>query len=282
MEVTTSNPSPTLFHQACAVVSILESLVVAGLLIPGLIYWEVCFTFTSVLLLPWPFILAVQQYRGTFRGHPTAAAWALGLSSLPIPILVMVILGGVLSQRAPWGLLATLLILLVTQIVVVLSNWRWLGTLKADAVQGYWPPTSKRITVPELMLVVAGAAVVLAVGVPLAKPLSGISVPAASTPLSLPEGARDVTYDVTSYYTRYQCTVEEANFLKWFQERDRGEELEPIRGSVQVWSFVAGSVTVKRRAVTDGWYYRWRKEDQGLSITFDRQTSRLYYDTHSR
>lgn len=263
-------------------ISILESLAFAGLLIPGLVHWEVCFTFTSVIFLPWPILLAVQQYRGSFRCHPSGAAWALGLSCIPLPILTVFTLAGFTAADPSWRLLTCGLLLLVAQTIVVLSNWNWLHTLNAATREGWWPPPIKTVSVLELLLLVTSVAVVLTAGLYVAKPLRGISVSASATPFSLPQGTHDVTYDVASYYERYECTVEEKSFLTWFDEKYGDAQLESIEDTVYVQTFVGDSFHLENHAVTNGWQYRWRKEDQGVSITFDRQNSRLYYDSHTR
>lgn len=279
MDSHSSTPQPSILQQACAVLSILVSLAFAGILIPGLIYREVCFTFTSVLFLPWPIILAIQQYRGTFRRRPSAAAWAWGLSFFP---LVIFVLAGIITSDSPRYFLVCFLLLFPAQSVVVLCNWTWLYTLNTAVREGWNPTTNKTMTVSELMLLVAGIAVVLAVGLPFAKPLRGISLPASSTPFSLPEGAYKVTYVAASYYRRYECTVDETSFLEWFQMRNEDVQLEPIQQGIAVQTFVGNSFTLKSVVVTDGWHYSWQEEDQGIYITFDRQTKRLYYHSHSR
>lgn len=282
MDSHSPTPQPSILQQACAVLSILESLAFAGILIPGLIYREVCFTFTSVLFLPWPVILAVQQYRGTFRRQTSAAAWACGLSSLPLSFLSIALRVGIASPGRDWQFLLWCVLLFAIQSVVVFANWKWLQTLSAAAREGWSPTTTKTITVAELMVLVAGIAVVMAVGLPLAKPLQGISVSASSTPFSLPEGAHDVTYEYASFHDRYECTVDEASFLAWFERRKEGEHLKSIQQGINVQTFVGNSFALKNLVVTDGWHYSWQEEDQGVYITFDRQTKRLYYHSHSR
>ncbi len=282
MEHDLSDPQPSLFHRICAVVLILESLALAGSLIPGLIYLEVCFTFTSVLFLPGAITLAIQQYRGTFRRIPSAAAWACGLSCVPLSVLTMLLLVGFASLGTHTLFLLWCALLWIAQSAIVLSNWKWLSTLNAAAKEGWHPSSDNKFTLSELALLVAGVAIILAVGVPQAKPLRGISVPASATPLSLPEGAYSVTYDVASYYKRYECTVDEASFLKWYEQRSEEAPLKPIEEEERVLTLASDSFDLEYRIITDGWYYRWRKGDQGLFIAFDRESGRLYYSSHTR
>ncbi len=272
-------PKPSFFHQACAVLSILGSSALIGTCLPGLIYWEACFTFSSLIMIPWPTILVIQQYRGTFRNNGSAAAWATVLTSFPLSIVALAG-AGILFQDPNWKTVLIFAALMIGITTVQLSNWLWWRILSRTAAAGLIPPNNAQFSVRELLLGIAIVAVILAVGIPLTKPLEGHNVAPDATPLSLPEASSSVTYQYASYFTRYECTVDEEHFLQWFAANYPESDLKPISGEVSRYNFK--TQRFESRVLKNGWRYAWREGDQAETITYDRDDQRLYYDANSR
>lgn len=287
-------PKPGLGQILTASVVILVCLLLSGACLPGLIYLEACATVSAVLLMSPAVLVAIMQYRSTFHGHLACANWMVlivGLIFAASLLVVFQVLGVMFSlvstseARPSLASIAVVVLLAIALATAVWSHWHWSDQLLAAVSIGSWSrsPTFQW-TLKELLLVIAAVAFVFAISLPHAKPLAGIDVAANSTPLSLPEGAREVTYQTASYFTRYECTVDEAAFLAWVRQKGLSQELTEVKYTT-VRAFTRSEDSpylLKRKVIKRAWKFRWRSQDQGEYITYDRDTGRLYYNSHTR
>ncbi|GAA4442443.1 hypothetical protein [Bremerella cremea] len=282
-----SAPRPGFVQVLAALITIGAAAATIGIMLPGLIYWEVCFTAGSVLLIPPALYFLYQQYRSTFRHDSSAAARILAMcvaaASLVLVVTQPLGFAELGSSQSPLVVVAVVLVIDLAVLVVIVSHWRWYHQLRAANAEGYWPAASGSFSLKELLLAFGVLAIVLGIGIPLTKPNEGIRVDPQQTPLGLPSGAREVTYRRTSYAIRYQCHLDEASFLAWQAERDDWE-FEPIsQASLKFLSEdPATPLALVPHIVQSGWVYHWHVEDQGLTITYDRDEERLFYYSHSR
>lgn len=278
--ITTEFPKPNLIHQLAAAVSILVSLAFIGTRIPGLVYLEPCFTFTSIIFVPWPTYHVIQQYRGTFRRNAKAATMAIGWPAF-CSVITGIALFGILGNM-PIGLVFMIASLSVANLLISIINWHWQRRLRAAIADGLIFIDKRGFTVKELLLTSASISIVLASAVPNLKPLRGHQVSAKDAPFFIPAGASDITYNYMSHSIRYECTIDEKAFLDHFAEE---EGIEPFSGGHFVQAFIDCSTVPYKlgdRRVFEGWTYSWQEEDRGRYFTYDRPTQRLYYYSHSR
>ncbi|RCS44738.1 hypothetical protein DTL42_17625 [Bremerella cremea] len=291
-------PRPNLAHILAAVAIILLSLVFIGTLVPALIIPDGCTTFSAIIFLPWPVILAVVQYRGTFRRNPKSARIAF-LSSVFLAVLPFLVLGVVLTSGAAFAIRFSFWLKLMAASLLtlgmMLANGHWYWELKEAVTDDWIGPASRIISLRESLLFVGAICVVLGVAVPIVhntKPNQALHVTAEETPFSLPEGAYDVTYFRYFGGTRFQCTAEEDAFLAWYDEGvgtleslAANQPLDPIQkptGTGVIVGFAANGPITEPQSVTSGWKYYWNREDRWVSVLYDRLNKRLYYEINTR
>lgn len=280
-------PSPTIDQVLSALVVIALTSAFIGLFVPGLIYWEVCITFGSVLMIPPALFTGYQQYRSTFLKHPSGAKWALGVwlavGGLALWMVQLFLYMALQENEATLLGIAAVIGADLLMVTIAVSHWRWYKKLQTAVTEGYWPAPRKWFTLKEVMLSTLALAIVSAVAAPQVKPNQGVQVAARQTPLSLPPGAKRVTYQRTSYTLQYQCDLDEAAFLAWQSSRE-DRKFEPVtQASLSILSEdLAKPLVLVPHVVQKGWQYHSYFEDQGTTITYDRNQQRLYYYSHTR
>ena len=205
---------------------------------------------------------------------------AIGLPAFTSLMTGMATIG--ILGNMPISVFFTLTSISLGALLISIVNWHWQKTLRTAMEAGLIFIDKRGISIKEMLLVVAAISVVLAAAVPNLKPLQGHQVPAKDAPFFIPAGARDVTYDYTSYTVRYECTIDEQSFLNHFADANA---LEPFSGGRIIQAFSDCSTVPYQlgdREITEGWIYKWNEEDRGRYITYDRPTQRLYYYFHSR
>ncbi|WP_146118812.1 hypothetical protein [Blastopirellula marina] len=250
------------------------------------------------MFLPWPVILAVVQYRGTFRRVPKSARRALLfsvlLAGLPFLVLAAVLTSGA-AFRIGYSFWLKWLVAMIVALGIVLANRHWYRKIKAAVDNGWVAPTSQTISLREAMLLVGAIFVVLCVAVPIArneKPNQALHVTAEDTPFALPAGAHDVTYFRYHGGHYLQCSAEEDAFLAWYDQgvgtlesQAANVPLSPIQapvGASIITGFADNGPITEPQSVTSGWQYYWNQEDRWVSVIYDRPNKRLYYKINTR
>jgi len=110
----------------------------------------------------------------------------------------------------------------------------------------------------------------------------------AEAPISLPDGASDVSYYLRAPFdpaTAYEFSISEEGFRKWAEEREWPlQEIgdEPV--TITRYGAYAHTANAQREAsVADGLYYEhYYEPDAGLHAVYDRRQGRAYYYVHTR
>jgi hypothetical protein len=262
--------------------------------------WDPCSLFGGLVILPLPAILAVAQYRATFRQNTKAASTSAlllfiigGLAFLAFAVT----LGEMLIEgvRLPW--ISLLLPMLATGVVGCLAAWinlSWSRRLTKVRPSATNPTAPIRFSVRELLAAVAVIAFVtclVAHFIRSTPPRYAENVSRDKAPFGLPVNARDISFCQGFRGTiAYEFTIDEADFIAWVRsgigsiESDAANvPLRPITTPYEIRRFYAlssGLAGPDSTTIANGLYYHWSKEDRGVYAAFDRTTNRAYYFAH--
>lgn len=262
--------------------------------------WDPCSLIGGAILLPFPVILAFQQYCGTFRNIAKAAKRS---AVLLFVLAGFAFLGFILTLgemivegvQIPW----TSLILPMLAVVVISGISGWLNlcwsrelkrSLTEDAHAGVRVLFSKR----EILVAVAAATCVTAVVTYLirstppryaenvARDRAPIDLPAEATKISFCQGFRGTI--------AYEFTIDEKGFVEWVESGIGSLESDAANVSIRATkepytiprytSLMESSTAPESITITDGLYYDWSEEDRGIYAAFDRTSNRAYYYAH--
>lgn len=119
-----------------------------------------------------------------------------------------------------------------------------------------------------------------------AQPQAGISATAAGAPkLGLPADATDVRWYLAGAFqpnTTYDFATSRASFDQWAKAYDVRPLVGPRHGSSLVLAYDPATRTCAFQLIDEAIAYEWSEQDRGVSLVFDRQSSRAYYNSHSR
>ena len=263
-------------------------------------WWDPGTVIVGLLLLSFSIILAMEQYRGTFRRVRNAAELTSAMLFLVggagalafISTLCEFVLAG--TGGSGIGLLRPMAPILLSMLAVAAStlppawlNLRWARSLPK--------PTTDRprlqFTLRELLGFMTAIAVV--VGLTAAQihpppPKYAEHVAPADAPISLPEDATDVSYCRGFRGSiAYEFTTTEANFRQWVDSGIGSVESQaadlpivPIVKPVSIRRYNVYSADLTGPdsvTVTAGLDYSWRYEDRSVHAVFDSTTNRAYY-----
>ncbi len=292
---------PTLLHRVCAALAIAASLGILCVFVAGCVD-EPFYAFAGVIVVPCCLGVAALQYFGTFRRHMGSAdgvgvvfflfgafATFVGVMSLGDAVMK----GLSLTLTAPF--VAIVATVAVINVAVGLMNWMWARRLRAAIAEGASPARRgwswrEAVGAAAVLAAMTGATAYMIRTTP---PRMAEHVTAEEAPVGLPDGASDVSYRLGARGTRaYEFTVEEQAFRDWVQSGigsveslSDGVELEEIDSPFTPYrylDFERGSADqLNGPRVSNGLHYGWSKEDRGIYVTFDRDTNRAYYFSHS-
>ncbi len=301
-EVTASTPPrPSLLLQACSVLTITASLwLVTVALSTFAVRWDPCYWFSGTILFPLPAVLAVQQYRGTFRRKRNAAFAAgilLCIAGGYAFFAFAVTLGETLlrGDELHWYPLLVLLLIGVSASLFAWMNFRWLQQLPAVIPTGKHSGGGKRFTMRELLAAFTAIAFMFGCMVHAVRSLPSQfaeHVSRDAAPFDLPAGARDVCYARGIRGTlAYEFSIDQPGFLEWIDSGIGSMESEaanvpvkPITAPYTIRSYRSFSSDLSgpdRVTITNGLYYHWSKEDRGVYAAYDRAAQRAYYYFHA-
>jgi hypothetical protein len=252
----------------------------------------------GLIVLPFCVLLAIQQYRGTFRRVPSAAMTA---SVLLYIFGGFSLFGGVTTAGEAvmvgdslWLMFSFLIPMLAVATVAIAfgrMNARWCGKLRAAVAAGDAPANPRGFSLRELLLVVGVIAAMTTLTsqfIRTAPPRYAEHVEPSASPFSLPEGATDVSYCRGHRGTiAFEFTIDEAGFRGWVNAGIGSIESEsaniPVREITSPFiinCYHALSPELngpKEIAIANGLYYSWFKEDRGVYAAYDRDIGRAYY-----
>ena len=295
-------PRPSILLAVVSVVVIALNLLFVSFLIAT--WWtgpSFYAAFVIVFFLPISLVVAVQQYRGTFRhalsGASTMRIMSYGFSGLALFALVTNCLEG-LSEGG--SLRAVLLLSLIFTAIGALAfavgrmNDLWYRRLRLAIESEDGLQSRRGFSLRELLLGVSVIAAMFGATTYIIRsepPHYAEHVDASAVPLHLPEGAEDVSYYYfPSLMSGFECTTTEEEYRKWVEDRfgsleaHAGVEIEEIgtpKTMLRVANFAPESTDNDRAVITNGLHYSWSFEDRGVYAVFDRDTNRLYYYSHS-
>ena len=110
----------------------------------------------------------------------------------------------------------------------------------------------------------------------------------AEAPISLPDGASDVSYYLPEPFgpnLAFEFSISEEGFRKWAEEeewslKEIGDEPVTI---YRYAAFAHIAETEHEASVTNGLHYRYYDEpDAGIHVVYDRQRGRAYFRSQTR
>lgn len=262
--------------------------------------WDPCSIIGGVILLPLPGVLAIQQYRGTFRYNAKAAL----ISS----VLLFIVAGFALfafamtlaemiveNVRIPW--VSLILLMLGTGVVAGASAWinlSWSRRLRQSATADAHTADRVSFSMREFLVAVTAIACVTALVnyfVRSTPPRYAENVARDKAPFGLPAEAAEISFCQGSRGTiAYEFTIDEKGFVAWVESGIGSLESDAANVSLQP---ITAPYSIRRHyglttkltgpdsiTIANGLYYDWSKEDRGVYAAFDRTTNRAYYYAH--
>jgi len=256
------------------------------------------------MLLPWCAVLAIQQYRGIFRGVPSGALTAAVLLFTASGLFLLVMLGTIANivtcarDAITWGMimppLAVPLVGMAICLLMASIDLRWANRLRRAYATGLARHKRSAVTGREgILLLAILAAMVGATSYMIAStpPRYAEHIDPAAAPFRLPAGASDVSYrkgyrgSIT-----YEFNINEHRFRTWVasgigsRESDlAGVTVKNITDAFTIpryTGWVPQSNEPEEVTITDGLYYSWSRQDRGVYAGYDRSSGRAYYYAH--
>ncbi len=264
--------------------------------------WDVCSVISGALVLPIPVFLEVEQYRATFRFNARAARHAGIFLAVISGVLWF---GGATNAYEAvmagwhsnyWWPLGILFGAAVLNTLAAWINFRWGRRLRDADARGALADRRKRFSRRELLLALAAVSITattVGYAILTTPPQYAEHVTANVAPMSLPKGARDISYARQSRgLNACEFTCEEGAFVEWvesgigsIESNASGNTVQPITSTYSILRYTAlmprGTMR-ERMPIENGLYYEWSHEDRGVYAAYDRTTGRGYYYSHSR
>jgi len=255
----------------------------------------------GLFVLPLCVLMAVQQYRGTFRCVQSAATTTSVLLYIMGGFLIFGVvtsageaIANSISLRMMASILIAMLIVATCSIAIGRMNALWSRRIRSAIDSGAVPAIKRGFSLRDLLLAVTVIAAMTAITSQLirsAPPWYAENIQASAAPFSLPAGATDVSYCKGYRGTiAYEFTINEPAFRGWVESGIGSIESEsaaiPIREITTPFTirryFTYSSKLNGPREITvnSGLFYSWSKEDRGVHAVYDRTTGRAYYYAH--
>lgn len=296
-------PKPPLALVVCALAVLAASVLFAAFAVMDLaVTWDPLSVASGVIFLPCSAGLYAAQYRAAFRGSVRAAETSALLLFVVGGFLLFgfaTTLGEIVLDTGGLDLsrLSLLVPILSMGLFGCYAGWlnlRWAQRLKRfEASTGNStraPRWSRRDALPGIVTLacVAGLAIWF---IQMTPPRYAEHVSADEAPFGLPAGATDVSFCHGYRGTiAFEFTVDEASFVEWvesgispLESKSESVPLGSIDGPLKMKRCYALASAMKGPnsiTITDGLYYGWTREDQGIYKAFDRNTGRAYCYKH--
>lgn len=255
----------------------------------------------GALGLPLSAVMAVQQYRGTFRQVPsggTTTSRLLYICGGGIALVAFSLVKEAAAGNTSPTELASILVPMLLMAAFLLGAGRmnalWVRQLRVAIDSGAVVPNPSGFSLRELLLtitIVAAVTGLTAQWIRSSPPSYAEHIEAAAAPLTLPKGAQDVSYAKGSRGSiALEFTTDEASFRDWVSAGIGSAESDAARISLQT---ITSPFTIDRYyiyaselngpneiVINSGLYYSWTKEDRGVYAAFDDTSGRAYYEAH--
>ena len=297
----TLRPKRSISHVVLSVVVLAACIfLVSASLSMFTVTWDPCSLFGGVIVLPLPAVLAIQQYRGTFRYDSRAALISSVLLSIVggfAFVAFAMTLGEMIVEEVRIRWTSLILPMLATGVVAGASSWMnlsWSRRLKRFATED--ERTADRTWFSPRELVIAAAAIVCMTAlvtyfVRSTPPRYAENVSRDRAPFGLPAEATEISFCQGFRGTiAYEFTIDEKGFEEWVEsgigslESDAADvSLQPITVPYSIrryYALTANLTGPDSITIMNGLYYDWSKEDRGVYAAFDRTTNRAYYYAH--
>lgn len=256
----------------------------------------------AVFFFPPLLVLAIQQYRGTFRAVPSAATTACILFYIFSGFWIfafVVTVGDAVAHGTALKMMAVILVpislLAVTCFAFGWINGIWSRRLRAARDASLFVGRRRGLSLRESLTGIG--VIVVMTGITFyqihsSPPCFAEHIDRSAAPFGLPKDAADVSYCKGFRGTiAFEFSVGEASFRRWVESDIGSIESESSGVSLRE---VTDPFTMRRYGalrrelngpesvtVLDGLYYEWSKEDRGVYAAFDRTTGRAYYYFHA-
>ncbi|MBN2472971.1 MAG: hypothetical protein JXB62_00085 [Pirellulales bacterium] len=291
-------PRPSRMLVAVSVIVIAANLFLLSIYAGAIVVLDPCTIIGFAIVVPLWVAIALEQYLGTFRRVPSAAAatgvllyLVGGLATFAFVTTVgETIVEGTALRLIPkmvvW-ILGPMLLIAAGSILAGRMNALWARKLRAAINSLATPPGPSRFrfSLHELLVGVGVAATMMGTASWYArslKPPYAEHIAAADAPFSLPANATDVCYRQGARGTvTFECTTDEVAFRKWVDSRIGSIESQsagvPLKEIVTPFIMTRYTGYPDTITVSHGLYYSWSKEDRAVDAVFDRTTNRAYY-----
>lgn len=246
--------------------------------------------------------LGVLQYRGIFHRNHQAAKTTGTVLSVTGALMVLGV-GSFLKESFTnpeilysWPTAMAIFVLGLFFILVGWWNLEWSRNLKADVTSTeVWPRFERDNRRDRIAALLAVIVIILGTSLTVwsALPEFAENVEYSRPPFGIPIGATSISFCQGQRGTiAYEFSIEEPDFRKWIERKIHSREtnnpqdlIKSILSSspISVRRYVSLKTGLKGNpsaVVTDGLYYSWSKEDQGMDAVFDRKAKRAYYFSH--
>ena len=256
--------------------------------------WDLIPVITGMLLLPFPGVLAIQQYRGTFRYSASAASTSSTLLFIVGGFALFVFAATlremvVVEVRIRWMYLSPMLAVGIVSWAAAFVNKTWSRRLRHSAAVNGQSANCIRFSMRELLIAVTVIACMSAlVGRLVRTSRYAEHVTLDKAPFNLPAHASNISYcQGVSGSIAYEFSIDEESFLEWIEERIGSREskaanfaLKRIKAPYTIRRY--GCLSWKLRdphsiTITKGLFCEWSKEGRSVCAAFDRTTHRAYY-----
>jgi hypothetical protein len=245
---------------------------------------------SGLFILPLCISMAAQQYRGTFRGVPSAATTASVLLYVFAGFLLFGVItstGEAVLQGSSLHLMAPFLIPMLVAAALCVAfgrmNALWSRKLREGLASGVISPVQRGFSLRELLLAVGVVAALTGITsqfIESAPPWYAKNIDPSAAPFRLPSGATDVSYCKGYRGTiTYEFTIDEQAFRDWvrsgigsIESESAGVPLREITSPFTITRYHAYSSELNGPddiTVANGLFYSWSKFE--FCTYFDHQ-----------
>ena len=297
--MTPTQPKPSRRLVVASVVVILAAeFVLAAILAVSITDHDNFFAMGGAVLLLSPVALvAIKQFRGTFRyeasAAKTAANFLMGFSLL-LMVAYFAITGEGLMQTQAIGFYAVALspLLLVGLLFFLSSRWNrvWSHELRNSEAR------AREFGRPDVMFLAAsGAAIAIASFclVTTTPPRFAVEQTAENVSFDTPDGARRIAHARTANGSfAFECETDEESFRRWvaggigsWESNASGTKLEEISEEFSIPTYrnlLPDGRLAHETVIRHGLVYNWLKGDRCVEAVYDRESGKAYYYCASR
>ncbi len=294
-------PQPSKLFATISALVIAVNLFLLSCITAGILQSNPFAILGGLLVLPLCVLMAIQQYRGTFRRVPSAARTTSVLLYLAGGFMIFslivstgeAILAGTSLRLMGW-ILIPMSIVATYSIVAGRMNALWAHSIRSIGESCAANPVRRGFSLRELFLVVSIVAVMTATitqWIRSESPRCAENIDLSTAPLSLPPGATDISYCKGHRDTiAYEYTIDEPAFREWvdsgigsIESMSAEVPLREITSPFRITRYYAYASELKGSydiVINSGLYYVWSQEDRGVYAAYDRTAGRAYYHVH--